>query len=395
MNYTKETIEYGKALVNPLKDGQYSTKSMEMVLYKQSQRADNKKHPLLIVVFAGGFVAGSPNDNFTPDIASYFQKKGFIVCCPNYRLVKDNGLVPSKWNDYSQTNILSDTNNKIAESENLSPQVRNAAFTAVRDVKSCIRHLTKNTEKYGIDKNNVFMMGQSAGALITMATAFSPKDSFFKDDLDYITKDTTLKYNNPDITPFNIKAFTAVSGSNQIIEQYKQVYNIPNIYANTIKEPNYSFPTMLVIHSIDDPVVLIKRSKAIVDQYDINNQSQNMTALFLNNDFHVPLFMNVKYNNKSIIDYIYKYITDKLTESTEIVKKTEGQINTPKATTLSENVTVTEEQINTPKATTLSENVITEKEYSESTEDDQKSIYILLTLIIILIIIMVILFFTK
>jgi acetyl esterase/lipase len=381
----KERIIYGSSLVY---QEETKVKDMYMILHKPINFSKEKKYPLLIVVFGGGFVSGSPEENVTPDIASYFSKRGFLVACPNYRLARDNGLVPNAWKNYSEQNILVDKKNAAAESENLSPEVRNAAFTAVRDVKSCIRFLTKNSNKYNIDTSNVFMMGQSAGALITMATAFCPENSFFKDDSEYIKNDTTLPYNNPDIKPFKIKSYIAVSGSNQIIEQYRNVYE-PSLYEN-----KKQYPKMLIIHSYGDPVVLFTRSQQLVDKYILYNQQRNVTFVPLDNDLHVPLFNGISYKDLPLIEYIYRIVSFQIKINNDIniyqEQKNEANINNE---VVDNNNFNNNEQNDEEKINSCKREVVKENNCKQDKEDDNQMFYIhvgLISLIVILLIVAIV-----
>jgi acetyl esterase/lipase len=276
-------VYYGSGLVN---NGTL-VKQLHMLFYKPPNFQASKKYPLIIHTIGRSFTWCNPDDDF--GLAFYFSQKGYLVASPNYRLAKDKGLVPDKWNKYSNKNVLVNKELPESESENLSVNMLNAAFTAVRDVKSCIRFLTKNAERFSIDTTKVFLSGQSAGAMIALAIAFGKENSYFKDDPEYVKKDTTLNDNSPDTTPFEIKAYISTSGSTQIAEQHMAVYGYDYTYFEG------KLPQLMLIHAVHDPVVLIKHIETLYSTIYASEQMKSKVRL-------------LKITNKNQIDGFYTYL---------------------------------------------------------------------------------------
>ena len=103
---------------------------MSLLMPKTWEKHKGEKRPLL-VFFCGGALQVVDNNVWIPELMRY-AKEGMIVASVEYRTVND---VPPK--------------------------------EAVCDAKAAIRYLKAHADRYLIDKDKVFVMGESAGAWVS------------------------------------------------------------------------------------------------------------------------------------------------------------------------------------------------------------------------------------
>jgi len=118
---------------------------LEMDIYKPIN--GNTKRHLIILAHGGYFLSGS-KENFSEE-AEELAKAGFVVASINYRLI---------------------------DIENSDWASQRACVDAVHDMKAVIRYFVKDSETgdhYGIDPNNIFIGGYSAGAITALHCAYA------------------------------------------------------------------------------------------------------------------------------------------------------------------------------------------------------------------------------
>ena len=108
--------------------------------------------PLIILAHAGTFVSGTRNDDVTVDsLCVRFAKRGYVTASIEYRL--GNPL-----------SMLTDSTAAITE-----------VVQAISDGKAAIRYFVKDratVNNFRIDTNNIFVGGNSAGAVLYMKLAY-------------------------------------------------------------------------------------------------------------------------------------------------------------------------------------------------------------------------------
>ncbi len=123
--------------------------SLGLDLYEPA--GDTVEHrPALVVVHSGGFKVGSKTNGVSVDLANRFARKGYVVISINYRLLAftDCG---------SLGGLISDASG-----------CKYATMAATSDGQAAVRWLRANADTYGIDSNRIAMMGDSAGALMSI-----------------------------------------------------------------------------------------------------------------------------------------------------------------------------------------------------------------------------------
>lgn len=110
------------------------------------------KRPLIIYIHGGGFTTGSRTLLSIKMLCRRMAKKGYAVANIDYRLDPN----------FEFYNSATD---------------RRAMTDAMHDAKQAIRYFKANAATYKIDTSNVFIGGESAGAVTSMMAAFLDKQS--------------------------------------------------------------------------------------------------------------------------------------------------------------------------------------------------------------------------
>jgi plastocyanin len=110
---------------------------------------NNVKRPVFIVCFGGAFVLGNRKFGDIRELAIRMAKRGYVTAAIDYRL----GM-----NMFDQGAAL------------------RAVYRAVQDGRSAIRYFRANADKLGIDPNQIFIGGHSAGGFIALQNAYLDRD---------------------------------------------------------------------------------------------------------------------------------------------------------------------------------------------------------------------------
>jgi dipeptidyl aminopeptidase/acylaminoacyl peptidase len=143
-------------------------KQLHIGLTRPADKSPVKKRPLIIGIHGGGFVDFCP---FLPCYVKFseniltpnFAARGFIAAAIQYRLTAPFDFKPLRIDDET---------------------LRETHYKAVQDARQAIKYIFENAEKLGVDTENVFLFGSSAGAIIALHAAFLDDDETPKDLLD-------------------------------------------------------------------------------------------------------------------------------------------------------------------------------------------------------------------
>jgi lysophospholipase L1-like esterase/pimeloyl-ACP methyl ester carboxylesterase len=105
-----------------------------------------KNRPLVIFIHGGGFRNNNKSSSISNKLGISLGKKGYVVASIDYRL----GIATSNTNkDYHE-----------------------AMYRAQQDARAAVRFFRKNASKYGIDEDQIFLAGSSAGSMTALAVAY-------------------------------------------------------------------------------------------------------------------------------------------------------------------------------------------------------------------------------
>lgn len=146
-----------------------------MDIYKPKMDA-NCLRPIIVLVHGGAWVAGSKEDINLVLMSRAFAKKGWVVANINYRLGNH------KASNYAMYALCNNSISAPCAYISDSAEVFRANYRAMQDAKGAIRFMKNRNLIDSSDVNNVFIAGESAGAIVSYATAFtdqmSEKSSF-------------------------------------------------------------------------------------------------------------------------------------------------------------------------------------------------------------------------
>ena len=158
-------IEYGNAV-----DFAGNNQSLLLDIYKPKNDT-NCNRPILILVHGGAWIGGSKEDVDLVLLSREFAKRGYVVANINYR------LGTHKTSNYAMYALC---NNSISAPCGYicdSAEVYRANFRSMQDTKGAIRFMKNRFEIDSSDVNNVFVVGESAGAFTALAVAFMTDES--------------------------------------------------------------------------------------------------------------------------------------------------------------------------------------------------------------------------
>ena len=114
-------------------------------------KGDNlSARPLVITIFGGAFIGGNKEWDDMRAWCDSLSRYGYTCASIQYRLA---------FNAFNQESII------------------RASYRAVQDTRAAIRFLTENASTYRLDSNKIFLVGNSAGSITALLTAFITKDS--------------------------------------------------------------------------------------------------------------------------------------------------------------------------------------------------------------------------
>lgn len=131
----------------------YLSLNQELLFDFYSPKLDTtQKRPLIIYIHGGGFTSGSRTYPSVKLLCRKMAMKGYTVANIDYRLDPEFNLYDSD-------------------------EDRRAMTDAMHDAKQAIRYFKANAALYKIDTNNIFIGGESAGAITSMMAAYVDKQS--------------------------------------------------------------------------------------------------------------------------------------------------------------------------------------------------------------------------
>lgn len=118
--------------------------------------------PLLIAIHGGAFMAGNKSTGAPPLFMKEFAQRGYVTASINYRL----GMFQTS----SQINCNIPNWNCLNMAD--TAEWYRAVYRGMQDAKGAIRYLLNQKDSLKIDPKNIFVVGESAGGFIALATAF-------------------------------------------------------------------------------------------------------------------------------------------------------------------------------------------------------------------------------
>ena len=192
-----------------------------------------KKRAAVIVSHGGAMVAGAKDDTdqLSVTYCDSLAARGFVTASMEYRLgvtMEGSGI------SYSIDSV----------------DFARAVYRGVQDINAAVRYMRKNADKLGIDPNKIYLVGNSAGAILSLENIYTSKETDFPS---YIQKKNT-----PDLGSLNTYGEQGVdSHANGAVALWGAVHN-PNIIGDN-KTP------VFLVHGTDDETVLFKTGRPLAN----------------------------------------------------------------------------------------------------------------------------------
>ena len=136
-----------------------TTVDLKMDVY-QPKKDTEKKRPAVLVMHGGAFAAGAKDDmaQHTVTYCDSLAARGYVAIAVGYRLgiaaaVKDNALTIDSL-DFSRT-----------------------VYRGIQDVRAAVRYVRMHADSLGVDPGRIYLIGNSAGAILTLENIYMDKDS--------------------------------------------------------------------------------------------------------------------------------------------------------------------------------------------------------------------------
>lgn len=147
----KTTVLFEKANVteNIVYKTDESGKEIQLDIYRP-KNSEDKKLPVVMYVHGGAWVEGDKvihADNYIESTVLKLLEKNYAVISINYRLVSETVHFPAP----------------------------------IQDTKDAVRWIRKNADQYHLDENNIGMWGVSAGAHLSLLSAYTEDKDFVGD----------------------------------------------------------------------------------------------------------------------------------------------------------------------------------------------------------------------
>lgn len=158
--------------------------NLQMDIYTPND--DNcSNRPLIILAHGGSFIGGSKTNPTMVDLCETFAKRGYVAASINYRLATSSTVL----GPFSGLFWMTDLENGIK-----------VIYSAMTDAKAAVRFFRKNfiesDNSYGIDQNQIWMGGNSAGACLGPHMSYVNNLDEFVSGIDVSGQDYALSLAN-------------------------------------------------------------------------------------------------------------------------------------------------------------------------------------------------------
>lgn len=193
-----------------------------------------KRSPFIMLIHGGGYHTEDDfsNKNQWNNLCDKLAKRGFVSATIDYRV---------GWED---------PNEEWNPKGKIEPTAVYAVYRANQDVRAALRFFVKNADAYGIDTNNIFIGGRSAGGDLSLATTFLSQQ-----DLDSLIAALNLDCH---------KMFGALDSSTNTISATYKIRGVINMWG-PIPDTSFIDPKeaqsipIIMFHGTDDKQVPYKK----------------------------------------------------------------------------------------------------------------------------------------
>ena len=225
-----------------------STSATTMPLLLDVYLPDNDltNRPVFLFIHGGAFANGSRKQWAIVNIANFYAARGWVFISIDYRLLSDQGTVPTEWADFAAS-IPADVAGTFR-----------AMYPAQRDAKAAMRWMVAHKDQYHINTDYITVGGASAGANTAKGISVSdPQD--FTNEIS-TDQDPTLLTTHLDQT-YEVQTIVDFWGGPSVTMAFEEVYG------KMLYDP--SDPPLMKAHGTADPTVPYQFALDLQDTYDV------------------------------------------------------------------------------------------------------------------------------
>ena len=131
----------------------------------------NCKRPVAVIIHGGAWVAGDKSDYDPVFLSREFARRGWYAVTTNYRMGNH------KTDNYTMYALCNPSLAEPCAYVYDSSEVIRANYRGQQDIKGLLRFLSDRRQTDSTDLQHVFLIGESAGGFIALATAFTDRPS--------------------------------------------------------------------------------------------------------------------------------------------------------------------------------------------------------------------------
>lgn len=143
-----------------------------------------EKRAAVIVAHGGSFVAGAKDDTDQKSVAycDSLAARGFVAASIGYRLgvtVQNKGAeIPTNVTALATDLLLNDSKYEMTID---AADYARAVYRGVQDINAAVRYIRKNAGSLGVDPDRIYVLGNSAGAILSIENVYTSKKTDFPD----------------------------------------------------------------------------------------------------------------------------------------------------------------------------------------------------------------------
>ena len=154
---------------------------LKMDIYRPKGDVETKR-AAVIVAHGGAFVAGAKNDFDQKSVAycGKLAKLGYVAASIQYRLgvvVQDLGesKIPADISELATQLLIGATYEMKINADDYA----RAVYRGVQDINAAVRYIRKNAASLGVDPDRIYVLGNSAGAIMSVENIYTDKQEDF------------------------------------------------------------------------------------------------------------------------------------------------------------------------------------------------------------------------
>ena len=188
-NLSTMAASFGNQIYFYADESKYALTDLKMDIYSPNEDKENKR-AAVIVAHGGSFVAGAKDDTDQKSVAycNSLAARGFVAASIQYRLgvtvqdvqenFEDAVKLPNNVTSLAFGLIFLDSKYEMKIGKE---DYARTVYRGVQDINAAVRYLRANATEYGIDPERIYVLGNSAGAILAIENIYTNNKDDFPD----------------------------------------------------------------------------------------------------------------------------------------------------------------------------------------------------------------------